>query len=442
MRELVMAMFTLPLHVTLCGMRQFVSAFIPCDHPEMMGERLSAFHSSGLGTEESLNAVARRPMGNLNKGILEGLLSLFTPREFWLESLRQLPFDVLEQTAAILCLLLPGQGRGLAWQEFKNKLQCFKVFEGVQVTSRRPVNQSKSLTELVTAARALGPYWALWATEGLGYEHAERSWQRGRRPQDLLGEKNVRGVPTGSLAPLHAGMGLAFAHRVLKPVTPWSRPADIRKVLQEFLALCWGNATEGYAEAAIEGLGLVTRNLYPHVVVLVDRQLWDIDRDLVGYFWHGVGRALYFSPTNCVPCACWTWQGLEKARREAPHELGRRNAEAGLIWALTLVNIRHPEVLEMFLARHGDRLEDDAFANGLSSAAMIWHHWAAPTPYLGTLCRHEPNPSRSVLVERWQKLVREPCVTALQRYYPVLRQQNWFGKIFRYQSLEELLGHH
>jgi hypothetical protein len=273
----------------------------------------------------------------------------------------------------------------------------------------------------------------------VGYDYAERALRRGRAPRGLLAADGPGALPPGALVSLHAGMGLAFANRALGVVPVRDRLAGTRQALRRFVTLCRDNSREGLAEAAIEGLGLVTRNLYPHLLPLVDRQLAEIDPGLVGYFWHGVGRALYFAPTNFVPCSCWAWRGLDQARRTAPHKLGRLNAVAGLGWAMTLVNVRHPEILALFLERHGGRLaEGEAFANGVASAALIWHQWAPSTPNLAALCGGGFGPPKPGTAERWRAVVQGPCAGALERSYPVLRGQGQWGKLFQYQPLRQL----
>jgi hypothetical protein len=277
--------------------------------------------------------------------------------------------------------------------------------------------------------------------EGVGYDYAERALRQSPAPRGLLADGGAGALPPGGLVSLHAGMGLAFANRLLGAVPAKDRLAGTRQALHQFVGLCRGNSRDGLAEAAVEALGLVTRNLYPHLLPLVDRQLAEVDPELVGYFWHGVGRALYFAPTNFVPCSCWAWRGLDQARQTAPHELGRLNAVAGLGWALTLVNVRHPEVLALFLERHGGRLtEDEAFANGVASAALIWHQWAPSTPHLAALCGGEFVPPGPSLAARWRALVQGPCAAALERSYPALRRQGRWGQLFRYRPLRELPG--
>jgi len=236
-------------------------------------------------------------------------------------------------------------------------------------------------------------------------------------------------------------MGLAFAAHLLQKVSPQTCLSDIRYMIQQFVTLCQENSTAGYTEGALEALGFAAQSLNPHVVALIDQQLTGISADLVSYFWHGVGRALYFAPTNFVPCGSWTCRVVDRTRYEVPHEVGRLNALAGLSWALTLVNIRHPDVIEMFVKRCGDRLcEDDAFVNGFSSAIMIWHNWAPSTPYLEALCKYQPDSSNAVLVRRWNNLVKGPCIIALERFFPVVEKQKLFGRLFRYQSLGDLVS--
>ena len=70
----------------------------------------------------------------------------------------------------------------------------------------------------------------------------------------------------------------------------------------------------------MEALGLVTRLRCPELVRIVDWRLSAIDPELVGYFWHGVGRGLYFLPLNALPCASSSWRAVgDGARRGTPH---------------------------------------------------------------------------------------------------------------------------
>jgi hypothetical protein len=316
------------------------------------------------------------------------------------------------------------------WQEFWNKLECFGDFEKARGAPAGP----SPLAEQVARCAALGPYRALWHVEGLGCRHAERASWRGAGPRGLLEEARAGALPVWSLISLHSGMGLGLADHLLGAVPPGGASGAVGEAVRRFVRACEGNAREGYFGAAFEGLGLVARNLYPHLVARINGRLWEAHRDLVGYFWHGVGRGLYFAPTHFVPGLRLAWQGVDKALREPPHELGRLNALAGLAWAVTLVNVRHPRVLERFLARYGGRGADGAFADGVASAVLVWHDWAPASAHVGNLCRHRPDPTTPGLAERWRRLVSEPAAYAVRREYPDLRARHRIGSVFRYRS--------
>lgn len=319
-----------------------------------------------------------------------------------------------------------------AWQEFRNKWECFDLFEEARLAVLRRGAPGVPLTESVARVATLGAYRALWATEALGHAYTVCAAVVGRNPRGLFSDGDAS-LPPGSLVPLHSGMGLAFAGCMLDPLPLRPRVEEIDRVVDRFVRSCLDNARAGWAEAALEALGLVTRTLHPWLVPLVDRCLAARDERLPALFWHGVGRGLYFAPTNFLPSAWWFWQGLDKARREPRHDLGRLNAIAGLAWALTLVNVRHPVVLERFLCRHDVNTDEAAaFADGVATAAIVWRHWAPATPYVEALARHTPNHGDERLAARWQALVRGPCLTVLADESAAHGGATTLGELFRY----------
>ena len=96
----------------------------------------------------------------------------FTPR-----NMMKIAFDVTQQSAEVFRWLTPGQENRLALQEFKNKLEAFNLFEYVDFALDLPSKTDVSLGELVEKAEALGPYFAVWAMEGLGHHYAETFWE-------------------------------------------------------------------------------------------------------------------------------------------------------------------------------------------------------------------------------------------------------------------------
>ena len=253
-------------------------------------------------------------------------------------SLTRVAFEVMQRSATVARLCWPDSDSRLACQEFENKLQAFRLFEYVDAA----FSASAPLPELIAQVTTLEPFHSVWAMEGLGHFATESVWRSNGEPLSLLTDERLL---ERSLVPLHAGMGLSLANHVLARHAAYNRDERVPQTLQEFMTLCQRNTKVGYLGATYEALGLVARNLYPQLVRLIDRQLAELDEKLLGYFWHGVGRALYFAPTSFVPCVNANQRALERAEREPPHELGRRNALAGLAWALTLINIRQPQVM-------------------------------------------------------------------------------------------------
>jgi hypothetical protein len=389
-----------------------------------------------LLVRRSLQQVDSRPSGMVDLMFRCLTLEAFTPR-----GVMKMTLELMQQSATAAQLLMPGQENRVIWQELKNKVQTFDLFEFVDWAMSLPSGADFSLTEQVERASAFDAYQAVWATEGLGHYSAETVWQRGQIPHHLLTGEKTRGLPAKSLVPLHAGMGLSLANQLLKPINPHTPAAGVRDVLGRFVRLCQDNSREGYAEAAYEALGLVARNLYPPMVRIIDEQLLEIDQDLVGYFWHGVGRAIYFAPTNFLPLGDTLGQAVQMSQREPPHEVGRLNALAGLAWALALVNIRQPEILETFLNQHADHVaQSDAFSNGVASSIVIWRDATEDDHDIAVLCQHQPDSSNPALIERWRCQVVRPCQDAVHHYYGALKQQHCLGQVFRYQSLPELVG--
>lgn len=348
--------------------------------------------------------------------------------------------SLLHQSSGMLRDWVPIHDSRLAWQEFTNKIQAFDTFEHMDILLGLPSESNTPLLELVERTEALGPYFSIWATEGLGRYYAEQHWEQKQTPQALLKSHSVSSLPDWSLIPLHTGMGLSLAERVLNTLPDSSSAMDINAMLRQFITLCYANSREGYTAATIEALGLVTRLLYPNLVQQIDQQLMRMDPASLGYFWHGVGRGIYFLPINAPPGIHVAPRAVQIAMSEATHIVGRLNALSGLVWALTLINITHPEILANVLLRHRDIFTTtDAFSNGVSSAILVWRDIKCDDPYLHAFCQYEPNLDDPNLVELWHHSVRLPCDLALSQYYEALKAENGFGELFRYQSLAELV---
>jgi hypothetical protein len=301
-------------------------------------------------------------------------------------------------------------------------------------------NQFLPLPELVQRAYGtLPPFEALWAVEGMGQYHTNLYWQLHGPPKGLLQERNAL-VPEKSLLMLHAGMGLFFANHLLGAGTPTlvsgSSPAEFRSVIEQFVRLARDNARDGYLGPVIESLGLVTRDFYSGWVPLVDSALRQVAPELLGYYWHGVGRALYFSRRYFLPVLSTVWTGIDTQAETAPE---RESAMAGLAWAVVLVNMRQPEIMEGVLRTYiQDSPLQNGFANGVASSLIMRQNTTPDAPFISSFC-HYQNASRHQS-DLWEQLIRGPCSAALSHYYPVLKQHHVLGEVFRYQELETLVS--
>lgn len=329
------------------------------------------------------------------------------------------------QSTDLFQTVLPESEVRTALIELRNKLQAFYLFQHVSSVLNLP-NVILPLTELQQRAAALGPFFSVWATEGLGHYYTRQHTTR-NFPEKLLCDTDGI-LPRATLVPLHAGMGLALAEALL------NYEYNTRQLAAHFLELCRKNARTGYLGAAFESLGLAVRNLRPDLVAGLDREFAQKDEALLAYFWHGVGRGIYFTPANGLPWV-FPWQGYQMCLQEPPHLLGRINALAGFAWALTLVNIQHPQILAAFFKYHqADLRHEDALMNGIFSASVIWLESAPKDFSVQTLLSYRPETFGPSLAAMWNRCVRQSCNDALKNQ-PLLQSEENLGELFRYQSL-------
>jgi hypothetical protein len=241
---------------------------------------------------------------------------------------------------------------------------------------------------------------------------------------------------------LHAGMGLSIAHQSLMKLPPNSAPDVVRETVSRIVSLSKQCSRSGYTGAALESIGLVARNFHGLAVMRsVDQAMRQVDPDLIGYIWRGAGRAVYFSAPNFIPGWRTPWRAMKLTQREPADETGRRNMLAGFAWAATVVNMRHPIVMETILKYHGEELSsNDAFSNGVMSSLIMRYDTSPDDPNIAAFCRYRPSRPGSREAIWWDQLVGEPARRALEEYYPVLKQANQLQEVFRYQDLGALVG--
>lgn len=344
---------------------------------------------------------------------------------------------LMPPTTALFSILNPGRATGVSLQECRNKIYIMDLVARVDSLLPGP-GGSSSLTETVEKAYGLGTFPALWAIEGVGHKWGETYLSEGRPPQTLLKGEEAERVAESSLTMLHAGLGMALAQNCLKKLDG-KAPSNRRQALETFLSDCRQGSRDGYSGAAIESLGLVTRFVKgAKWMQLLDAELTELNEAAAGYFWHGAGRALYFSPPNFIPGFRSPWRAVAMALREASREEAQFNLIAGLAWAVTLVNMRHPEVVEEFLQRHHAEIPTTAFANGVASATVMRFDISPHEPSIDRFRDYRPNPER-LDPFIWSSCVAEPMKAAVELYHPALKQSRRLDAVFRCQRLADFI---
>jgi hypothetical protein len=360
--------------------------------------------------------------GHLQRDLAAVAGSLLTLQNPLARNVMRSGLELMLDSAGVLQEVTTEDG-GPIWREFQNKVQAFYAFEHVDSILGTGSDHSFSLPDLLRRVALLDPWCAVWAVEGLGHGYTGRkSYQT--RPAGLFKNSEVH-LPAWSIVPLHTGMGLALAQSIL------SGADDCKVGADRFLESCQRNSQEDCWEAAYEALGLVVFNLYPHWLLPLHHYLSQ-QQELLSYFWHGVGRAIYFTPLNLPPWRSAPWAGLVMCMSETPTALARRNALAGFSWAMTLVNIRHPQILGLFLRHHAAGLAaPDAFINGVYSSAVVWQHSIPRADAnLEALCHYQPGPSDGFLPGVWENLIGQPCKQALNDCQALLSLKHVAG-LFR-----------
>ncbi len=351
---------------------------------------------------------------------------------------------VLPYVTWFCSLFIPGRKAAVAFREAKNKSWIMSMVNNLEqgfppLGSFDPL---KELQRLVDVCYAMGLFPSVWSVEGLGLYHVEAFRARNLPVKNVLTDPALDSIPAKSMTMLHAGLGLSVGRKCLKGLSTESSRADLRKALQDFIKECRDNSRPGYAGCAFESLGLVTLILHnPELARALDRELADLDPVVATYMWRGAGRALYFHPKNFIPGIRCPWRGIAMSRAIAPHETARQNLRAGVAWPTTIVNMRHPEVMESVLLYQGEHDPDsDLFVNGVMSSMVMRYDTSPDDPYIRSFIEHRPDPGNELLCRLWQRDIQEPCDMAVRVIHPVLSANRAMEEVFHYQSLPDLVA--
>jgi hypothetical protein len=448
MRELTKSMIGLPWALSMFGVQQAANLMAP-PSAKRMGDTADAFDAVSHAAEQGFDGwmLKTYKMGDgLQRAMVDAMF--LKPPSIDASALMRAASEmqgsplfqfglqyVLPPVAWADSFLVSGKDSSATLQEFTNKLYVIQLVAQVETRLGLDKAGDTPLTDLVARAETLDTFARLWAIEGLGNYYAERSWDRtpGTDPHDLLTDPSAADLPSSSLTMLHAGIGMSFANRLLRNLGSAPSPGAVREAVVRFAGLCRGSSRPGYAGAALESLGLATRTLYPEFVALVDRELPAVDPSLVGYFWHGVGRAVYFDPTTLLPSFNAPWRSIAKLAHDTPDEHAHFNALSGFSWAVTVVNMRTPEVMEAVLRHHGTTLaQSPAFTNGVSSVLMMRYDTTPDDSHLQPFLAHEPSMADPTVVAAWNTLITQPGTDALNRTYPALLRASRLEELFHY----------
>lgn len=240
---------------------------------------------------------------------------------------------------------------------------------------------------------------------------------------------------------LHAGIGMGFARQPILALPASPSDNQVHDFALRFVGLCKENSRPGYAGAAIESLGLVSRFMRgPEFGQQLHRALSKDAPDAVGYFWRGAGRCTYFHPQNFLPKFGRPYRGLDMVDAEAPSPETKQALFSGMAWALTVVNMMSPEVMESVL----DTLADDfagqpGFVNGVTCSVVMRYDTTPGDPLIARFMNHQPAKGGK-LAGLWAAKIKTSCEFATGTVHPALKRHQRLEEVFHYQSLPELIG--
>ncbi|HEV8239397.1 MAG TPA: hypothetical protein VGS57_08530 [Thermoanaerobaculia bacterium] len=406
----------------------------------------------------SIDGVARTARNNLDGvwhdvaqlgSCFEEILRQFVPPTVRsiLRDPRQVPETAvgIAQRSLDALQLVPEGLVSIGAAEVSSKLEvfCLVADAGAKIDAPPADTWPYPVNELVENAYQIDPYATLWAVEGLGQLYAVAALAQEPQPRGLLGPQVSSTLPAKSLLMLHAGIGLGFAQQRLTEATRRRTPgaAELEAVLADVVELCVTNSLPGYVGPAFESIGLVAISFFPDLVPQIDAALRAVGSQAVPYYWHGVGRGVYFLPINLVPGS--GEQVFATAIRLAPDEEARLNSVAGAAWAVTLVAQRNPRIMcELYLGTIGETLaRDGGFSNGVASSNIMRTDLTPGSGLVENFLDYQPPAQDGPEVARlWKEQVLRPSQVGVRDVYPVLRRKQRLGEIFRYHDDLRAIG--
>jgi len=325
-----------------------------------------------------------------------------------------------------MSLFVPGRSPAIMARECRNK--C-RVMTWVQRhRSYIDLFGSKAPALIVDEIYAADPFGGLWIFEGLGKDVFEAGLIRSPLMDGLLAARapaDPRGDPRFML---YAGMGIGIARKAIKKLDRGGDEQSLIRAVSGVLAQCDELAPSGYVGAAVESLGLASRFMRDADFCRRVQGVLAVSRpSALPFFWHGVGRAIYFHPLTFLPTGRTALPAVDLCRREAPNAEAESSMLAGVAWAATLVNMSCPEVGEWILRDWPtDQREKEPLVAGVLSAVAMRCATAPMDENVAIAIRHRSTDRAAV----WQAFVQAPFVAARERLCPSLLRRGNLDEVF------------
>jgi hypothetical protein len=359
-------------------------------------------------------------------------LKIFNPNY-----IRQMATGLAQGSADAAGSVVTQESRHLLREQFGNTFDVIGFVNHVEAPRKLSSDGTYPLEEMIDSCYSHGDYPALWYVEGLGERYAEAYMESGKEVRDLLTTGKAAVADRKIQTMMHAGMGIAFGKQAVSELTPWSSDSAYKEAISNFIKQVNQNSIPGYEGAALESLGLVTRTWHGQLVSNMSTHLRSVDPDAYEFFWHGAGRAMYFSPMYMIPgMSVW-----DAADTEPPNEIACLNARAGATWAFTIVNIRQPEIAANFLRTKGDRIAgNDAYTNGVFSTMIMAGDMVPGHQYVSAFGRYQPDSTDQDAVKAWHKHIGSNVEARVNQYRETLRKHDKLGEVFRYHNLPQFVA--
>lgn len=368
----------------------------------------------------TLNAVTTEALRRMDVVTQAVFLAGDDLQEEWLDglppgldaaSLRRSATRFAADAAASLQVMGPGRDGTATRLELFHKSQVYLLVRRASRTGAR-ARSLRGFEELLRRVCELQPRHAPWVLEGLS--HGYVASQLATLPPDAAPEGLLTDaeIPASSLVMVHLGLGMALGEHVFAGIRR-DDAVGVRRAVSRYIGLCRANAAPGEFDASVESLGLVLRCFFPDLVPAVGRTVRSFDTEelpLSDYFWHGVGRAIYFLPLHLLPGYGTIHASLRRLERETPGPSSGAHGRSGIACAATMVNLGQPLVLERFVVRHPEAV-DRHFIEGVASSVRLRLTTTPESDEVDELFAHEPSSAKDR--DLWRRHLLDPLSLAV-----------------------------